>query len=168
VASSAGANDHAEANLDYFGTNDGLLMHDVSASDVSDSSDSEQDPADARAEVCKLSNVRKSSIYLSHYARLAGFSELLLMECPHSEMVDVCSTGSGRCSVEASSRPDIVHHVTGAGEHGSEATESGLARGTFSMVWHFSEFGLARISEILTSPSNRSLMCSMQGMCNSF
>jgi hypothetical protein len=33
-------------NLDFFGTNDGLLMHDASASDdASDSSDSEMEPA---------------------------------------------------------------------------------------------------------------------------
>lgn len=42
-------------NLDFFGTNDGLLMHDASASDDAlDSSDSEMEPAHPGIEASKL------------------------------------------------------------------------------------------------------------------
>lgn len=52
MASSQGAAEHKDAHLDFFGTNEVLLMHDASASDsASDSSDSELEPG---AEVRKV------------------------------------------------------------------------------------------------------------------
>ncbi|BDA46177.1 hypothetical protein COCOBI_08-2690 [Coccomyxa sp. Obi] len=51
LASSAGANGHGDENVDYYGTNDTLLMQEVSASDdASESGDSESEAAHAGAE----------------------------------------------------------------------------------------------------------------------
>lgn len=51
-ASSAGAVGHGDENLDFYGTNDTLLMQEASASDdASESGDSESEAAYAGAEV---------------------------------------------------------------------------------------------------------------------